>query len=225
MNRKVGFLGNVRSLAQRARHMRMILLLMILASAIVLAKPSAARDTALEDRLEEGAWQLENGAYFSQEALEEGVSDLSGLVSTPQFHQFQSIATSGAYDWEFFTIGSDHYLALANYYDGSTYNIDSKIYRWNNTHWVEFQSIATSGAFDWEFFTIGAAHYLVVANFYNGSTRNIDSEIYRWNGTGFFEFQSIIILIPKLFLVYKEVHKMKLTITDSNTIFSTIDVE
>ncbi|KHD10964.1 hypothetical protein PN36_32440 [Candidatus Thiomargarita nelsonii] len=31
-----------------------------------------------------------------------------------EFEEFQSIPTHGATDWEFFTIGSDHYLALAN---------------------------------------------------------------------------------------------------------------
>ena len=52
-------------------------------------------------------------------------------AQSPDFQEFQSIATNGAYDWEFFTIGSNHYLAVANRLNGSTYNIDSKIYQWN----------------------------------------------------------------------------------------------
>jgi hypothetical protein len=49
----------------------------------------------------------------------------------PQFQEFQSIPTSAAFAWEFFTIGSDDYLAVANYVNGShsTPNINSKIYR------------------------------------------------------------------------------------------------
>ena len=107
------------------------------------------------------------------------------------FEEEWSIPTNGAYDWEFFTIGSDAYLAMANYYDGSTHNIDSKIYRWNGTVFSVTQSISTRGAFDWEFFTVGSDAYLAVANNHNDATPNIDSKIYRWNGTGFVEFQSI----------------------------------
>ena len=111
--------------------------------------------------------------------------------SGTEFVEFQSIPTNGAHDWQFFTIGSDHYLAVANYYNGSTYNIDSKLYRWDGTSFFEFQSIPTNGAVDWEFFTIGSVHYLALANHYNDSTYNIDSKLYRWDGTSFVDFQSI----------------------------------
>ena len=37
------------------------------------------------------------------------------------FEEFQSIPTSGATGWEFFEIGGEHYLAVANYGDGSSY--------------------------------------------------------------------------------------------------------
>jgi hypothetical protein len=108
------------------------------------------------------------------------------------FVEFQSIPTNGAYDWEFFTIGGNDYLAVANGYEsGVGYDIDSKIYRWNGTNFVEFQSIPTFGAHDWEFFTIGSDTYLALANERDDSTHNIDSKVYRWNGTSFAEFQSI----------------------------------
>ncbi len=108
------------------------------------------------------------------------------------FVQEQLIATKGAWDWEHFQINADHYLVVANYHDDSTYNINSKIYKWNGTSFAEFQSIVTSGATDWEYFTIGTDHYLAVANYYNGSTRNIDSKIYKWNGSNFIEYQSVV---------------------------------
>jgi hypothetical protein len=104
----------------------------------------------------------------------------------------QSIPTVGAVDWEFFTIGSDHYLAVANY-QGSSRNVDSKIYKWSGVIFEDFQSIPTKGARDWEFFTIGVEHYLAIANYFDstGSTYNTNSVIYRWNGTNFEVFQPI----------------------------------
>ena len=71
------------------------------------------------------------------------------------------------------------YLAVANHRDDSTYNLDSKIYRWNGTSFAEFQAVPTHSAFGWEFFTIDGDVYLAVANYYNGSTYNLDSEIYK----------------------------------------------
>ena len=66
-----------------------------------------------------------------------------------EFQEFEAIPTIGARSWESFTIGTDHYLAVANYDNGSGHNIDSKIYQWNGTNFVEFQSIPTNGAADW----------------------------------------------------------------------------
>ena len=43
--------------------------------------------------------------------------------------------------------------------------MDSKIYFWNVTEFVEFQSIPTLGAHDWNYFAVDGGHYLVVANF------------------------------------------------------------
>lgn len=117
----------------------------------------------------------------------------AGLVSRsgPDFYEYQAVATNGAKDLEFFTIGSDHYLAAANMRNDSTHNIDSTVYKWNGTSFVEYQSIPTSGASDWGYFTIGSDHYLVVANMRNDLTHNIDSKIFRWDGVTFVEYQSI----------------------------------
>ncbi len=107
------------------------------------------------------------------------------------FVDVQSIATSGAMGGESFTIGTDTYLAVANYYNGTTRNINSKIYKWSGTSFVEFQSIATNGGFGWKSFKIGTDTYLAVANYHNDTTYNVSSKIYKWNGTSFVEFQSI----------------------------------
>jgi len=105
----------------------------------------------------------------------------------------QLVATQGAVDWESFTIGGDTYLAVANTLTrtGYSYDINSKIYRWDGSSFVEFQSIPTNGAADWESFTIDGTPYLAVANSYNGSSHNINSTIYRWDGSFFIEFQVI----------------------------------
>jgi len=107
------------------------------------------------------------------------------------FYPCESIPTHGANDWKSFTIGTDTFLAVANTYNDSTYNIDSKIYKWDGSSFVEIQSIPTHGAADWESFTIGTETFLAVANYYNDSTYNIDSKIYKWNGISFEWVQSI----------------------------------
>src|SRR3990167_8376154 len=103
----------------------------------------------------------------------------------------KSVATQGAYNWKSFTIGADTYLAVANAYDGVSYNVNSSIYKWipslscfgkdgSSVCGTAYQSIATNGAAKWESFTIGADPYLAVANSRNDSTRNVNSNIYKW---------------------------------------------
>src|SRR3990167_1941296 len=103
----------------------------------------------------------------------------------------KSVATQGAYNWKSFTIGADTYLAVANAYDGVSYNVNSSIYKWipslscfgkdgSSVCGTAYQSIATNGAAKWESFTIGADTYLAVANSRNDSTRNVNSNIYKW---------------------------------------------
>ena len=81
-------------------------------------------------------------------SAERGTEQFAGLV------EFQSIATRAASKWKSFAIAGRQYLAVANFEDGSSKNVDSKIYRWSGTSFGEYQSIATSGAKGWEFFVI-----------------------------------------------------------------------
>ncbi|MCP4346528.1 MAG: hypothetical protein GY795_13505 [Desulfobacterales bacterium] len=107
-------------------------------------------------------------------------------AQNPGFYELQSVPTNRAYDWEYFSIASEHYLAVAN---AAT---DSKIYKWNGGNFVEFQSIPTAHPtaypIDWKFFTIGSDHFLAMANTLDYSA---DSKIYKWNGSNFVDFQSI----------------------------------
>lgn len=57
------------------------------------------------------------------------------------FEANQTIPTSGAYDWEFFTIGPYSFLVVANTFNGTSTNIYSNIYIWLNGGFQLFQSI------------------------------------------------------------------------------------
>ena len=102
-------------------------------------------------------------------------------TTTKQFNLFQNISTVGAYDSEYFQIGSDHYLAFAHFKNGGNYSQTSKIYKWNGTQFAEFQSITTYGAVDWEFFSIGSNYYLALANENDNASLTINSKIYKFN--------------------------------------------
>ncbi len=112
-----------------------------------------------------------------------------------QFTEEQSIPTHSAQDWESFSIDGVMYLAVANSYNGTTFNLDSVIYRWNGSTFAQLQSIPTFGAVDWENFEIEGETYLAVANNAEGSSINYNynthSKIYKWNGSAFVEVQSI----------------------------------
>ena len=112
-------------------------------------------------------------------------------IQPAHFGEIQSIPTNGALDWESFVISGETYLAVTSYRDGTNYNIDSRIYKWNGSSFVEIQAIPTNSALDWESFVISGETYLAVANHYNGSSFNIDSKIYKWNGSSFVEIQAI----------------------------------
>ena len=108
-----------------------------------------------------------------------------GSCGTP----FQAINTSGAYGWKFFTVGNVSYLAVANAYNGTSFNINSKIYQWmqgsqcfgsGTACGSAFQTIATNGATQMQTFTTGPDLYLIAANAYNGSSYNINSNFYQW---------------------------------------------
>jgi hypothetical protein len=119
----------------------------------------------------------------------DGIGD--ACVATPVFGLQQAIGTIGGTAWESFQIDGETYLAVANYYNGSTRNIDSKIYKWDGVSFVEFQIISTNGARGFHSFEIEGEMYLAVANYRNDQTRNVNSKIYKWNGTSFVEYQSI----------------------------------
>ncbi|HBN08761.1 MAG TPA: hypothetical protein DD435_08975 [Cyanobacteria bacterium UBA8530] len=123
-----------------------------------------------------------------------GISTASRISDV---EEFQSIPTSGARDWRFFSIKEEKFLAVANNFDGLSPDTDSRIYRWNGSLFEEFQKIPTNWATEWEAFSIEGEHYLAIADnhsFVLTEKRvlyDIPSRIYKWNGESFVEYQSI----------------------------------
>ena len=111
------------------------------------------------------------------------------------FEDYQTIPTVGAYDWKHFVIDGEHYLAVANYRNSSTYDIDSVIYKWNpsTSQFEPYQNISTHGAHSWEHFVIDGEHYLAVANYRDDTSHDTNSYIYKWNPSSLqFEYYQTI---------------------------------
>ncbi|XP_043987585.1 thrombospondin-type laminin G domain and EAR repeat-containing protein-like [Gambusia affinis] len=117
---------------------------------------------------------------------------------TKLFEVNQTLSTSGAYDWEFFTIGPYHFLVVANTFNGQNTTISSTIYVWLDGCFRSFQNITTVGATDWETFQIDGRFFLAVANSQQFSRKsqslyNINSTVYELNmfTQTFLRFQDI----------------------------------
>uniref|UniRef100_A0A8C3YUF1 Thrombospondin type laminin G domain and EAR repeats n=1 Tax=Catagonus wagneri TaxID=51154 RepID=A0A8C3YUF1_9CETA len=86
-------------------------------------------------------------------------------VTTQTFVRFQEIPTCSALDWEFFSVGEDHFLVVANSFDGKTFSVNSIIYRWQGYEgFVAVHSLPTFGCRDWEAFRTAAGSYLIYSS-------------------------------------------------------------
>ena len=110
--------------------------------------------------------------------------------STGRLSLYQTLQTRGAFDLEYFSIANKHFLAVANYYDG-THRLDSTVYQWNGKLFVDFQKLSTNGANHFTYFKIYEEKYLAVANYHDGSTHFTKSVIYKWSSGKFKRFQDI----------------------------------
>ena len=113
--------------------------------------------------------------------------------STGIFFLYQTLGTHGGTDMEYFKTGDQHYLAVANHYDGTSYRQNSVIYQWSlsQEQFVVFQIIKTFGAHSFEFFEITNEQFLAISNNNDGSSRSINSSIYKWNSNKFEKIQDI----------------------------------
>eukprot|EP01052_Picozoa_sp_SAG31_P046195 SAG31_NODE_8734_length_1397_cov_2.067797_2_plen_112_part_00 len=103
----------------------------------------------------------------------------------------------GAYDWESFSIGGAHFLAVANHWDEDAPDkkhpiaINSQLYRWNSTaaKFVPYQEIPTVGAEQLRHFVIrengDTTHMLAIAQCVDdASGSNATSQILSWTTSG-----------------------------------------
>ena len=113
--------------------------------------------------------------------------------STGNFFLYQTLGTHGSIDMEYFKIGDQHYLAVANHYDATSYRQNSVIYQWSlsQEQFVVFQSIETFGAHSFDFFEITNGQFLAISNYYDGSSHSINSFIYKWSSNKFEKIQDI----------------------------------
>jgi hypothetical protein len=90
-----------------------------------------------------------------------------------QFVHFQSIPTVGARFVRFFEIASASYVIFVNYFDGSSYNVDSHILVYNSTStsFVSFQLIPTHGGATASVASVAGATYLAIANHYANAVK------------------------------------------------------
>ncbi|XP_077395803.1 thrombospondin-type laminin G domain and EAR repeat-containing protein [Festucalex cinctus] len=87
--------------------------------------------------------------------------DMTGRV----FVRFQDIVTYSAVDWEFFTLGEEYFLVVANSFNGESYSLNSVLYRWQGYEgFVPVHWLPTIGCSDWEFFNAGGDSYLIYSS-------------------------------------------------------------
>jgi hypothetical protein len=100
-------------------------------------------------------------------------------MKSPRFIEIQSIPTTGAGDWDSFTIGKHTYIAVSNLKDNDRSIV---IYQWNGVEFEAYQVIPGSAAQDLEVFHFNGNTYLTL-----GSKADNQSKLYKWDGE-FFQY-------------------------------------
>ena len=104
----------------------------------------------------------------------------------------QKIPTKGATHFTFFTINGDKYIAVTNYYDGSTRSLKSVIYKWGGGRFNKFQEIATEGARGCAVFIINNNTFIAFANDYDSKKKySVHPTVFKWSGGHFVKLQSL----------------------------------
>lgn len=103
------------------------------------------------------------------------------------FFPVQQLATFAAKQVRAFTIGAEHYLAIANglTLDGVDGDPRSRVYRWDGTRFREVQTLPSRWAYDLEYFEIDGKSYLGLADHLDGWT------LYEWKDGAFQSIQTV----------------------------------
>ena len=108
------------------------------------------------------------------------------------FEMFQEIATEQSRACTAFVINNETFIVFASYQSSQQgHSVQSPVYKWSGSHFVQLQSLQTYGAWDVKSFNGNSETFLAFANFYDGNSHSIDSFIYKWDGSKFVLFQSI----------------------------------
>ena len=143
-----------------------------------------------------------------------------------RFVVFQKIPTKEGSHFSSFTINREKYLAVTNYYDGSTRFIKSVIYKWSGGKFNKFQEIATEGALGCAAFEINNVTFIAFANYFNSQQKySVHSTVFKWSGGHFVKLQSLqtygardvnsVIINGHTFLAFANYHSGSSYNTDS----------
>jgi len=103
-----------------------------------------------------------------------------------RFEPFQAFDTHAAKQWKHFTVGDQHFLALAQGVSlpgMGDQNRRSVIFRWNGERFEPLQEVASAWGYNWLPIEIGGEHLLAYADHAE------PSRLLRWNGRLFEPFQ------------------------------------
>ena len=103
----------------------------------------------------------------------------------------QTIDTHSESDVEHFTIHGEHFLAVANRYDGSSYSVDSVVYRLEAGQFKELQRIRTNRAIGLSYFAVNERKLMLITNY---GTDLIS--IYEWKTGRFIKIQDVSVTNP-----------------------------
>ena len=105
---------------------------------------------------------------------------------------FQFVQSHQASDIDAFEIGGKHFVAIANRFNGETYDVDVSILVWNSKRFVSFEQLDMTGASAIEHFTINHEAFLAIASYKSGPGQyRVSSRIYRWSQGRFVLHQDV----------------------------------
>jgi EPTP domain len=90
-----------------------------------------------------------------------------------RFVEFQTLEGRWGYNWDFFELDGERFLAYADHTSVSS------LYRWNGERFAEFQGFAEQGGRAFLFFEVDQSAWLAFANIAG------ESLLYRWDGSQF----------------------------------------
>jgi hypothetical protein len=101
--------------------------------------------------------------------------------ATARFVLHQQLPTVGARQARAFTWANDTYLAVANFFDGKTHNIDSSVFRLDpvTERFIFFQRLPTSGASSVTVVHAPGALLLALSNYFDDTSHVLPSQIFR----------------------------------------------